>query len=95
MGTHNGAGRVVNLLPRANRPRSINSENTPACEAGTKAGQLHAAHDEEEIMRTMTRPAGIATLLVIAVAVGFALPRTAPAVEPDAYADEEMGVCLV
>ena len=44
-------------------------------------------------MKTMIRHAGIATLLVFAVAVGFALPRTAAA-EPEAYAEEEMDDCL-
>ncbi len=48
MGTRNGAGRVVNLLPRVNDPRSIDSENTSGLEASAKAGELHAAHDEEK-----------------------------------------------
>ncbi len=48
-------------------------------------------------MRIMTRRAGIAALLVIAVAVGFALPCTVAAEtesEPEAYAEEEMDDCL-
>ncbi len=48
-------------------------------------------------MKTMTRRAGIAALLAIAVAVGFALPRTAAAAEAaeaPAYAEEEMDDCL-
>ena len=94
MGTRNGASRVVSFFPRVNDPHSIDCENTSGLEASTRAGELHAAHDEEKIMRTTTRRAGIAALLVIAVAVGFALPRTATAVEPDAYAEEEMDDCL-
>jgi len=39
-------------------------------------------------MTTMTRSAGTASLLVIAVAVGFGLPRTEAAAEPAEYADE-------
>jgi DmsE family decaheme c-type cytochrome len=58
------------------------------------AEELRAAHDEEEIMQTMTRRAGIATLLFAAAAVGLALPRTAAAVEEKAYAEEEMDDCL-
>jgi DmsE family decaheme c-type cytochrome len=68
-------------------------ENTSGLEASTKAGELHAAHSEEEIMKTMTRRAGIAALLAIAIAVGFALPRTAAA-EAEEYAEEEMDDCL-
>jgi len=44
-------------------------------------------------MKTMTRRAGIAALLAIAIAVGFALPRTAAA-EAEEYAEEEMDDCL-
>ncbi len=58
------------------------------------AEDLRAAHDEEEIMRTMTRRAGIAALLFAAAAVGFALPCTAAAAEAEAYAEEEMDDCL-
>jgi DmsE family decaheme c-type cytochrome len=62
-------------------------------EASTRAGELHAAHDEESIMQIMTRRAGIAATLVVAVALGFALPQMAVA-ESDEYAEEEMGDCL-
>jgi DmsE family decaheme c-type cytochrome len=68
-------------------------ENTSDSEAGTRTEELHAAHDEESMMKTMTRRAGIAALLAIAVAVEFALPFTAAA-EPEAYAEEEMDDCL-
>jgi DmsE family decaheme c-type cytochrome len=48
-------------------------------------------------MRIVTRRPGIAAPLVIAVAVGFALPRTAAAEEEavaETYAEEEMDDCL-
>jgi len=45
-------------------------------------------------MRTTKRRAGIAGLLFIAAALGFALPRAEAAEQSEAYADEEMGDCL-
>ena len=77
----------------------------PGSGASTRAGELRAAHDEEEIMRIMTRRAGIAALLFTAVAVGFALPPAAAAeeeeeeayaeeAEAEAYAEEELDDCL-
>jgi len=94
MGALNGAGRDASLPPKVSGPRLIRSESTSGLEANTRAGELHAAHDEEQIMRIMTRRVGIATLLVIAASVGFAVPRTAVAEEPGDYAEEEMDDCL-
>jgi DmsE family decaheme c-type cytochrome len=64
------------------------------------ARKPRAAHDEEVIMRRMTRRAGIAALLFAAVALAFALPPAAAAEEEEeaeeeeAYAEEELSDCL-